>query len=344
MLALRKVHAEKGGLSVDHVDVPDPGPGEVRIKVAASGICGTDLHIYNWLPAYRHIKLPIVMGHEIAGVIDGVGPGVANVKVGDRVSVESHIPCNSCTTCLSGNAHVCGHTRYPGIHINGGFASHVVVPAQIAMPIGPSLSFETAALMEPFGIAVHAAQAGSGVSGMDVLVAGCGPIGLMSILAARALGANRIIATDVNAYRLGHAMACGADRVVDVSVEDVASVTKELTSGRGFDVVIENSGAQESLRAVGGLVSRGGEIRLVGVPSGEVALDLKVWLNKGITVLGLHGRRLHATWVTAFRLVEQRRVQLEPLISHTMGIEEGTRGFEEAAAGRAVKVLFMHNA
>ena len=344
MLALRKVNAEKGGLSVDQVDVPDPGPGEVRIKVAASGICGTDLHIYNWLPAYRHIKLPIVMGHEIAGTIDATGPSVANVKVGDRVSVESHIPCNVCTTCLSGNAHVCGHTRYPGIHINGGFASHVVLPAQIAIPIGTSLSFETAAMMEPFGIAVHAAQSGSGVSGMDVLIAGCGPIGLMSILAARALGANRIVATDVNAYRLGHAKACGADRTVDVSAEDVACITKDLTGGRGFDVVIENSGAQESLRAAGGLVSRGGEIRLVGVPSGEVALDLKAWLNKGITVFGLHGRRLHATWVTAFRLVEQGGVQLKPLVSHTLGIKEGTRGFEEAAAGRAIKVLFMHDA
>lgn len=339
MLALRKVRAEEGGISVDRIELPEPGPGEVRVKVAAAGICGTDLHIYNWRPAYHFIHVPIVMGHEAAGSIDAIGDGVDSSKLGQRVSLESHIPCNACPTCRTGNSHVCGFTRYPGLHLNGGFASHVVVPAQIAIPIGTNISIEAAAMLEPFGIAVHATQIGGGISGKNVLITGCGPIGLMCVLAARALGANRIAATDINAHRLNHALKCGADRVVNVQEENLTAVTKHDTNSQGYEVVIDSSGAVDALRTAGEVVARGGQIRLVGIPNVDVPVNMKQWMNKGVTVIGLHGRRLHEDWITALRLVETRKVDLMPLISHDMGLRESPKGFEEALAGRAIKVL-----
>jgi threonine 3-dehydrogenase len=341
MLALRKTEAGPGGLALNEIDMPEPKAGEVLLRVKATGICGTDLHIHQWIPAFRHIKLPIVMGHEMAGVVEAVGAGVDRVKPGDRVAVESHIPCMRCYTCLMGSPHNCGNTRYPGIHIDGGMASHVVLPELILHPIGDTVPVEMAAMLEPFGIAVHTSLEGRGVAGMNVLVAGCGPIGLMNVMVARAFGANRIIATDVNPMRLRLAGQLGADRLVNVNDDDVATAVRETTGGRGVDVYLEYSGAAASLAQAGELVAGGGEIRLVGVPSDAVELNVKRWINKGLTVRGIHGRRIYSTWLHAMKLLEDKKVDLQPLVSHILPLREALRGFEEAVSGRAVKVLFI---
>ncbi len=344
MLALRKIQPGIGGLSLDEIDLPQaPGFGEARIRVSATGICGTDLAIHNWLPFLRNMTLPVVLGHEISGIVESVGAGVTRVKPGDLVAVESHIPCGHCYTCQRGFAHVCPHTRYPGIHIDGGFARFAVLPEQILYVVDPSLPHEIAAMFEPFGVAVHAVMEGSGVSGHNVAIAGCGPIGLMAVMAARALGASRILVTDRNAMRLAQAREFGADESINVDEQDARAALLHATDGNGPDVFIDFSAAADSVQLATDTITAGGEIRLAAAPGNAMPLDVEKWLHRGVTIRGLHGRRLFASWVHATRLVRSRQVDLRPLISHILPLQDAPRGFDEALAGRTLKVLIKPN-
>jgi threonine 3-dehydrogenase len=339
MLALRKTAPAINGITLDDIAQPDvPPPGYARIKVGKAGICGTDLAIYNWAPFLHSMKIPVVLGHEVAGEVEAVGVGVTRVKVGDIVSVESHIACGTCSTCLRGFTHVCDNTRYPGIHIDGGFARYTNLPEQILWPVRSDVPLEIAAMLEPFGIAVHAAMAGSGVSGVNVVVAGCGPIGLMTVMVCRALGANRIVATDRNAMRLREALKCGANVAINVDeAEPLPQLRKALPNGA--EVFIDFSAAAASLTLATDSVAGGGEIRLLAAPPTPIQINLERWLHRGVTVHGIHGRRLYTTWVSATRLIEEGRVDLKPLISHTFPLKEAMLGFEKALAGRTLKVL-----
>ncbi len=343
MLSVRKITKGYGHLSVDEIPVPEPGPGEVRLKVVAAGICGTDMHIYRWVPFAERLALPTVLGHEISGTVDSVGAGVTHVKQGDFVTVESHIPCGTCYACRTNRSHVCAHTRYPGVDINGGFAEYTVLPAQIVIPLPAGIDRQIAALFEPFGIAVHASLEGTGVAGLEVLITGCGPIGLMNIMAAKALGAHRIFATDINPLRLAQAEAAGATVCINAAQTNPVSQVLALTHGNGVDVMIEYSGAATSIDMASECITPGGELRLLGVPGGKTAVDLGRWLLRGITVRGIHGRRLFHTWEHAMRLVSDGKVELRPLISHVLPLQEGPRGFELIESGQAIKVLLQPN-
>jgi threonine 3-dehydrogenase len=228
MLAVCKVEPGEDGIEICRREPRDPGPGEIRLKVAAAGICGTDMQIYHWAPRMaRRMALPRTLGHEVSGTVDAVGPGVEAPAVGDRVALESHIYCGVCRPCRLGKAHLCTDTAYPGIDIDGAFAEYVTVPARIAWEIPSAMGFETAAMMEPFGIAVHAALAGGGVAGRSVLVNGCGPIGLMCVAACRALGALTVIACDMNGLRLKTAGEMGADLCVDAKLHSAAEAAMQ---------------------------------------------------------------------------------------------------------------------
>jgi threonine 3-dehydrogenase len=342
MLAMQKNRPGKEGMEIVHVAEPHPGPGEVRLQVAAGGVCGTDLHIYNGVPEIaRLLKLPVVLGHEISGVVNAVGSGVERVKVGDLVSLESHIPCGACYPCRLGRTHICRNTRYPGVTRDGGFAEQVVVPEQIAWVHPPTVDLHVAAMFEPFGIAVHAGLEGRGVAGQNVMITGCGPIGLMSIAVARALGAQLILATDINPTRLALAEQMGADRVIDVRTEDPVAIARDCTHGDGLDVVMEYSGQGSALlQGVEALVP-GGDLRLVGAASGPVTLDITRWVLKGIRVQSIHGRKLFESWEVAGRLVYNNRVNIRPLISHMIPLRESLRVFDLIEQGEAVKVLIM---
>ncbi|MGH7961496.1 MAG: zinc-binding dehydrogenase, partial [Candidatus Binatia bacterium] len=304
MFAMRKMRPGLGEIEIAQLPVPEPGPGEVRLRVTAGGVCGTDLHIYHGVPEIaRMLKLPVVMGHEISGVVDAVAPGIQRVAVGDRVSLESHIPCGACYPCRLGRTHICRNTGYPGVTRDGGFAEYVVVPEPIAWVHPADMDLEIAALFEPFGIAVHASLEGRGVAGLNVMITGCGPIGLMNVAVARALGAQTIIATDINPVRLALAERLGADRPVDVRTADPVAVARECTRGDGVDVVIEYSGQESALaQGVEALVP-GGDLRLVGAAAGPMKVDLTRWILKGLRVQGIHGRKLFESWEYASRLV-----------------------------------------
>lgn len=340
MQALCKVEAAEGGIALRECAPRDPSAGEIRIRVAAAGICGTDMQIYRWAPRMaRRMSLPRILGHEASGVVDRIGPGVDGLQAGDRVSLESHIFCGSCRPCRMGRAHLCNRTRYPGIDVDGAFAEYVTVPARIAWTNPPDLAHEIAAMLEPFGIAVHACLAGGGVAGRTVLVNGCGPIGLMAVAAARALGASRILACDPNPLRLAVAERMGADRPVDPSAEDAAAAARDLTAGEGVDVGIEFSGVEAGFAAVFDALAKGGEFRLVGAPPTAIPVDFTRWLLKCPTMRNIHGRRIWRDWQQATELVAQGAVDLSPVMSHVLPLSEAARGFELIRNGEAVKPL-----
>lgn len=346
MRALCKVAATEGGIELRDVAAPAaPGPGEIRIKVGAAGICGTDMQIYKWAPRMqRRLKLPRVLGHEVSGVVDALGPGVAGLALGDRVSLESHVFCGKCKQCRSDRAHLCTAIRYPGIDFDGGFADYMVAPAHIAWVNPPDLAHEIAAMQEPFGIAVHASLEGSGVSGQSVLVNGCGPIGLMNVAAARALGARAIVACDPNPLRLASAKRLGADRCVDPRSERLEQVVRGMTGGDGVDVGIEYSGTESGFRAVFDCLTKGGDFRLVGAPPVAIPVDFTIWLVKCPRMINIHGRRIWRTWEQATGLLRSGKVDLRPLASHVLPLSDAVRGFELILAGEAVKPILVPDA
>jgi len=346
MLGICKVRPIRGGVELcEGLAITEPAPDEIRLKVAAAGICGTDLHIYHWVPwAAQRIKVPQTLGHEIAGTVEAVGEGVSGVSVGDLVSLESHIFCGKCHQCLTGKAHLCADLHYPGIDRPGGFAEYVTVPARIAWVHRTPIPMQVAAMFEPFGIAVQAAFEGCGVSGQDVLITGRGPIGLMAIAASRALGAARVIATDVKPARLAAASKLGADRVVDVLKEDPVAIAMDMTGGKGVDVVMEFSGNEKALTQALEALTRGGDLRLIGAPDAAVNLDLNRIILKGINVQGIHGRKIFHSWEHASRLVYSGKVDLRPLVSHVLPLRDGVKSFELIESGEAVKVLIQPNA
>ena len=215
-----------------------------------AGVCGTDLHIFEWDRwSQGRLKPPVTLGHEFVGEVIEVGAtaGPSGFRVGDRVSCESHIVCDACLACRTGNAHVCENTRILGVDVNGGFAEYVAVPARNAWHAPPNVSIEVAAVMEPLGNAVHTAFSGP-LSGCTIAVTGCGPIGLFAVGVARAAGASQVIASDVSPYRLGLARQMKADATIDAARESFVERVGELTGGRGLDGVLEMSGNPGAMR------------------------------------------------------------------------------------------------
>ena len=343
MLTLCKTAAERGGIALREREPRDAGPGEIRLRVGAAGICGTDMQIYNWAPRMaRRMKLPRILGHEASGIVDQTGEGVTGLDPGDRVSLESHIYCGTCRPCRLGRAHLCNATAYPGIDIDGVFAEYATVPARIAWRNPPDLPHETAAMLEPFGIAVHACLEGSGVAGQTVLVNGCGPIGLMAVAVARTLGARRVIAADLNPLRLKTAGIMGADRTVDVGEENVAEAVRDMTGGEGADVGIEFSGSEAGFGTVFDSLCKGGDFRLVGAPPAAIPVDFTWWLLKCPRMINIHGRRIWDTWQRAAELVDA--VDLGPVRSHVLPLSEAIEGFDLIRRGEAVKPLLVPGA
>lgn len=340
MLALRKIAPVTGGLELHEVVKPEPGPGEIRIKVKLAGLCGTDVHIYHWAPRMAtRMSLPRTIGHEVCGVVDAIGEGVAEIKEGDQVSLESHISCGKCRPCMLDQRHLCANLQYPGIDIDGCFADWVVVPASIAWVNPPGLSPEFSAMMEPFGIAVHACGEGTGVAGQVVLVNGCGPIGLMAVGVASALGARRVIAADLNPLRLAAAEKMGADQLINPSKKDLVKEVSCVTGGYGADVAIELTGADAGLKASLKALRRGGDYRLIGVPPSPVEIDLTQWVRTGPTIHNIHGRRVWRSWQQASDLLDSGKVDLSPLVSHVVPLKDANQAFELILKGEAVKPL-----
>lgn len=330
------------GVEIREVPVPTVGNGEILLKVKRAGVCGTDLHIWSWDPwAKGRLKPPVTIGHEFVGEVVEIGPGVTNVRLGDLVSSESHVICHTCTACRNNHGHVCENTRILGVDINGGFAEYVAIPAVNAWHIPPGLPIEVAAIMEPTGNAVHTAFAGP-LSGCNIGVTGCGPIGLFAIGIAKAAGATRVIASDVSPYRLELARAMKADAVIDVSKESFVDRVRELTHGRGLDGVLEMSGKPEAMRDGLQALRNGGRLSLLGLPSEPFELDWnRLLIFKGITLHGIVGRRMYETWDQLDQLLRSGRLDLRPSITHVMDMERVDEAIALLREGKAGKVVLV---
>jgi threonine 3-dehydrogenase len=338
--ALRKLRPNPG-LDLVEIPPPTPGPSDVVIGVRYAGICGTDRHIFEWDDwAANRVPLGITIGHELMGVVHEIGAGVTGVAPGDRVSAEGHIGCGTCRMCLTGRAHICERVDILGIDVDGALADFVTLPAGNVWKLSDGIDDRTGALMDPFGNAVHTVSA-AGVSGRDVLVTGCGVIGLMVVAVARACGAASIIAVDLDPTRTEHAVRLGADHALDSADPSWPAAAKKLTNGEGPDVLLEISGAPTAIRGGVEALRNGGTAALLGLPSEPVLLDLPTHvIFKGATVLGVNGRVMFDTWFRADDLLVSGKVDLSSIVTHELTLDRADEAFDLLARREALKVLF----
>jgi threonine 3-dehydrogenase len=341
MRALRKLGPVSGFELVD-IPIPEVGPDEVLIEVRATSICGTDLHIYEWNQwASDHVVPPITVGHELTGVVVDRGANVKDPEIGQLVSAESHVVCNTCAWCRTGQGHLCPNTKILGVHRDGAYADYVVVPAQNAWPDPPAMPLSIASLQENFGNSVHTATTPS-VAGRKVLVTGTGPVGVMAIAVCKALGARAVYATDISAYRLDLAAKMGADATINPLHDDVVATVNEITDGEGVDVLLEMSGAPSALEAGFASLKPGGEAALLGLTSQAFPFDIDDnIIFKGATVYGIVGRRLWQTWFEMRGLIRSGAVDLAPVITHRFALEDYEKAFHLMQSGECGKVVMF---
>jgi len=328
------------GLEVRQVPRPEIGPNDVLVKVRAASICGTDLHIYRWDPwAAGRVRPPVVVGHEVCGDVVARGSMVTTPALGDFVSLESHVVCTTCAYCRTGQGHICENTRLIGVDRDGGFAEFISIPAQNAWPNPPDLPLEIAVLQENFGNAVHTAFAFD-LRAKKVLVTGCGPVGLMTIAVARAIGARAIYATDVSQYRIAFARRMGADLALHASEDPVLESVLEATDGEGVDVLLEMSGAPSAIDQGFHLLKPGGDAALLGVAPGIIEFDWNRHIVfKAAHVQGINGRRLWQTWYQARGLIRSKAVDLSPMVTDRFRLEDFDAAFQRMASGDSGKVM-----
>jgi threonine 3-dehydrogenase len=331
-------HPNEVGLRLDDVPVPEPGPDDILIKVLTTGICGTDLHIFNWDDwARATVPAPITVGHEFSGEIVAVGSNVSGFEIGELVGAEGHVVCNRCRNCLAGRRHLCYDARGIGVNLPGAFADFVTIPKSNVWRHSEGLDPEIAALFDPFGNAVHTALEFD-VLGEDVLITGAGPIGLMACAVVVHAGARNVVVTDVNPFRLDLAKRMGATRAVDVRVEDLHEVQSELGMTEGFDVALEMSGSRSAMEDILQNTIHGANIAILGIPSDPFPIDWSVVIFNMLNLKGIYGREMFETWYKMNVLI-QSGVDIGPVITHRFEVEDYDDAFAATASQESAKVL-----
>lgn len=338
MKAIVKSKAEEG-LWLEEVPEPEIGINDVLIRVLKTGICGTDVHIYNWDTwAQSTIKIPTVLGHEIVGEIVEVGSNVNDFYAGDIVSVEGHLVCGRCRNCLAGRRAKCANTLGVGVQTDGGFAEYISVPMTNIWKHKDNVNLEVAAIFDPFGNAVHTALEFE-VFGEDVLITGAGPIGIMASAVAKQAGARHIVITDINPKRLALAEKMGAvTHAINTKEKSIADVQKELGMKEGFDVGMEMSGNPAAFREMIANMAHGGNIALLGIPTEEFAINWKTVVFNMLTVTGIYGRKMYETWYQMSVLLEGG-LDISPVITHRFSYKDFEKGFEVMREGNSGKVI-----
>lgn len=334
----------KPGAELQQVAVPAIGLRDVLVRVRATSICGTDLHIYRWDAwSARRIHPPVIFGHEFCGVVENVGAEVATVREGDFVSAEMHLACGRCYQCRTAQSHICQNVRIIGIDTDGCFAEFVKIPESNIWKIDPAIPVEYAAVLDPLGNAVHAVLAGE-VAGLSVAVTGCGPLGLFGVAVARACGAGPIFAAEPQPYRRKLAEKMGASLTIDPSKADPAAVVLAETGGVGADVVLEMSGNHQAIRQAFQMLRRGGRLSLLGIPSKPLELDLaNDVIFKAALIQGINGRRVFDTWYKTQSLLKSGALDLSPLITDRIPMTDFENGMKLLLSGNASKVLMYPN-
>lgn len=337
MKALVKSEAAPG-LTLTDVPKPVPGARDVLIQVDRTGICGTDLHIYNWDSwAQKTIPVPLVVGHEFVGRIVELGSDVDYLKIGDLVSGEGHLICGRCRNCLAGRRHYCKDTRGVGVNSPGAFAEFMVLPATNVWKLAPEVSKDSAAIFDPFGNATHTALAFP-LLGEDVLITGAGPIGCMAAGIARHAGARHVVVTDLNPKRLALATKLGATRTVNVTREKLPDVQADLGMTEGFDVGLEMSGNKHAFNDLIANMRHGGQIALLGIPEPGIGIDWNQVIFNSLTIQGIYGRKMYDTWYQMTSMI-QSGLEIDPVITHRFDYPDFEKGFAAMNEGSCGKVL-----
>ncbi|MBE2252118.1 MAG: L-threonine 3-dehydrogenase [Myxococcus sp.] len=337
MKALVKAKKEQG-LWLEELPVPKCGPNDVLIKVRQTGICGTDIHIYNWDEwSQRTIPVPMGIGHEFMGEIAEMGSEVTGFSKGDRVSAEGHITCGACRNCRAGKRHLCRNTIGLGVHRQGSFAEFVALPAFNVFKLPNEIPDHVGAFFDPLGNAVHTALSFDLV-GEDVLITGAGPIGVMAVPICKHIGARHVVITDVNDYRLELARKMGATRAVNVARESLDDVTKGLGMTEGFDVGLEMSGNGAAFKQMFKAMNHGGRVAILGIPPTEISIDWSQVIFKGLVLKGVYGREMFETWYKMTAML-QSGLDVAPVVTHHLPIGEFKQAFEIMRTGQSGKVV-----
>jgi threonine 3-dehydrogenase len=337
MKALVKCRAERG-LWLEDIPEPSIGVNDVLIRVRYTGICGTDVHIYEWDEwAQKTIPVPMAIGHEFVGEIIEIGTNVHDFRIGDLVSGEGHVTCGRCRNCLAGRRHLCARIEGVGVNRPGAFAELIALPVTNVWRHEPNIDQEIAAIFDPFGNAVHTALTFP-VLGEDVLITGAGPIGLMAIPIVRHAGARHIVITDKNPFRLDLARKLGATLAIDPAETSIADVQKQLRMLEGFDVGLEMSGNTLALHDMIANMSHGGKIAILGIPPADMQMEWKPVIFNMLTIKGIYGREMYETWYKMSVLVGAG-VDITPVITHRLNWKDFLKGFDAMVSGKTGKVI-----
>ena len=336
------VKETRGPGLVYRTDLPIPriNDDEVLIKVHVTAVCGSDVHIYDWDEwTARRMTPPTIVGHETAGDVVEVGRNVTSVKVGDRVSVETRVPCNDCFFCRNGMKEICKNVELFGVTINGAFAEYAKVRADAVFKLDDEITYEMACMFEPMGAGVHGVEAAQ-VDGKTVLISGCGPIGLTAITAAKVFGAVKVIACDLLDEKLKIAKEMGADVILNSGSCDLVEEVKRLTDGLGADAVVDITGAGPAIVNSLRSVRAGGRMVCVGLPSHEVSLDLtEDLIYRQVEMTGISGRRIWETWENFSKVMKDPRYKIERIMGHKFPMKDFEQAFQEIRSGVPGKML-----
>jgi threonine 3-dehydrogenase len=337
MKALVKARAEPG-LVVEDVPVPEAGRDDVLIRVLRTGICGTDLHIYDWDGwAQANVPVPQIIGHEFVGEVVEAGADVHDLYRGDLVSGEGHLVCGRCRNCMAGRRVQCARTKGIGVNYPGAFAEFIALPATNVWRHPRDIDLDVAAIFDPFGNAVHTALTFP-ILGEDVLITGAGPIGLMAAIVARHAGARYVVISDVSPYRLDLARRIGVTMAVDAARVSLPEAMSELAMREGFDVGLEMSGKPSALRDMLASMTHGGKVAMLGLPTEEFGINWAHLVTNMTTIKGIYGRQMFETWYEMSVLI-QSGVDISPVITHRFDAGDYEQAFATVRSGQCGKVV-----
>lgn len=335
---------------LEYVDIPEksPLPGWVKLKVLAASICGTDIHYNKWDATAKSfvdkfkVTLPFILGHECCGEIVEIGDGVKGFKPGDRVSLETHIPCGYCFQCQNGMAHNCANMDLYGTNVDGCFAEYALAPASVAFKLPDVVSNEEGAMLEPAGVAMRAVEEGKVLPGDTVLVYGCGPIGLMAMQLLRHCNAAKVIAVDIDDFRLEMAKKYGAE-TINGRKENVVERVREMSSARrGVDVLLELTGSSKVYDSMFEMIRLEGRLVTIGHPGDKVSIDIVKSVNfQGLEWKGVFGRRIWETWWKLTAMIAAKKMEVLDVVTHRFRFADFQKAFEQVDKG-AGKILFVN--
>jgi threonine 3-dehydrogenase len=328
----------KPGLWLEDVPEPKIGINDVLIKVDRTGICGTDLHVYEWDAwARQTIPVPLVVGHEFVGEVLEVGSNVADFHPGNIVSAEGHVVCGRCRNCLAGRRHLCKDTKGIGVNRPGAFAEYISVPVTNVWQHKEDIDRDVASIFDPFGNAVHTALSFD-VLGEDVLITGAGPIGIMAAAVVKHAGARFVVITDMNEYRLELARRMGVTVAWNVKSGTIRDLQNQLGMKEGFDVGLEMSGNPAAFRDLIANMCHGSKIAMLGIPSQPIDIDWNTVIFNMLTIKGIYGREMYETWYKMTVMLESG-LDILPVITHRFHYTEFEKGFEVMRTGQSGKVV-----